>query len=1272
MLYIRNPKTKLKWLIDGGALLSILPPLPAQRRKGPNGTQLSAANGTSIPCYGSVRHVVTIGRKVFPFTFIIADVKQPIIGADFLAKFYLAPNHRDGCLVNLQNFESIQADLAEESPTTRINFISQKEDPYYQLLDKYPDLSTPSFRIKEPKHGVYHYIPTQCNPIQSRARKLAPDKLAVAKSEIEKLCQLGVCRRGKSEWASPLMVAKKPCVSPCTCTPTTPCGGWRVCGDYRRLNTQTTDDKYPVRTLTDFNNELCGKKIFSKIDLLKGYHQIPVNEDDVKKTGVITPFGLFLFPRTPFGLKNAGQDFQRLMDEILGDIPHTFVYIDDILVASETPEQHLEDLKRVFEVLDDNGLVINRKKCVLGVPSLEFLGYLVNQHGIAPLPQRVEAIRRQKRPTTTKELQRFLGMVNYYRRSIRSAAHHLCHLFDALKGKKGAAKARVLIWTKGCQESFEAIKEALAKAALLRHPRPNAKLAITADASKQAIGAVLEQRGPLGWEPLGFFSAKLEGKQPDWPAFDRELLAAFRAIRHFRHMIEGRNFTLYTDHDSLVPALHKKTEPLTARQTYQLSCIAEFTTDIQYLEGKANVVADQLSRPSQEAPTPSIEAITQGERSEPTATPSHSLESPPIPQDKQEDLGMVVCAIGQYNVNLEEMAQDQALDPDFQRISQEARTGLNFKKVNIGRTSIIVDVSNGPARPFVPLAWRRRVFEAIHNLGHPGVDRTRQAVAAKFVWPSLRQDVSRWARECLPCQQSKVRRHVIPPIGHFEVPTKRFQHWNVDIVTMPESNGFKYLLTAVDRLSRWPLAVPLHDATAASVIDAFSHGLIATYGVPESITTDNGVQFTSAIWRQLMEVWGINSHFTTPYHPASNGLVERFHRRLRESLNALGTAEPNLWYWKLPCSLLSIRTTLKPDVGASPADLVYGEGLAVPGELVVSSPIPDNEVTAQRQRLLDNLRLEVARIQPVPTSAHRRPAVHLPEDLRTATHVFVQRGGVQPSMATPYVGPYRVLERRENFFKVAIPGGSDERVAIARIKPAIMHRDDQNGTQPPSPIPPSPPTNPGSPPAGHPNRDTNTQQCDPGEGTSSQARVRLDSNATDEEEEFLARLRRSRQPCRFDNSNEDSNLENCAPGSRDPQQVADPTPPAPPERNSPTPAPNPRRRKGAKHIAEYGPVPQPQTSPHRQNQQFTPGAGGHGGRRWRPRSQRGPSPPPPPLPSPPPPLPPPAPPLPQNRRFSPGAGGHGGHPWRTRNQRDVSSVSYASSLAAIIKRHVLE
>ena len=821
LLHVTDEKLKQRWLVDGGALLSLIPPTAEQRRQGPTGTQLRAANGSDIQCFGTVNRTITIGQTDFNFDFVVADVRNRILGADFLAHNYLAPNHRDATLINLQDFSTLPATHARGIVNSPINFVSQKDDPFFTLLDKFPEIQTPTFTIKDPKHGVRHHIPTDSPPVQSRARRLDPEKLAVAKAELEKLVDLGIAYRGKSEWSSPLLVTTKPC------------GGWRVCGDYRRLNAMTETDQYPVRSLQDFTSELQGKKFFSKVDLMKGYHQIPVAPQDIRKTAVITPFGLFIFPRTPFGLKNAGQDFQRLMDEILGDLPRVYVYIDDILIASETLEQHLQDIETVFKRLAENGLVIQRSKCVLGKPSLEFLGYHVNEEGITPLPDKVHAIRATSPPTTVKELQRFLGMVGYYRKFIPSAATHLFHMFEALKGKP-----KTLTWTEDCQKSFEATKEALAKASMLFHPRIGAPLALTTDASNLAVGGVLEQRGPKGWEPLAFYSSKLEPHQQNWPPYDRELLGAFKAVRHFKHMVEGRPFTLYTDHQSLVPSMKKKSDPQTIRQTYQLACISEYTTDIRYLQGKANVVADALSRPNEEIPinavsidsstlsspsdadaTASSPSSIEASTASPTSSISSSISEATAPPQTvattaadasarrkaaTEDLACVVNAIGDMGIDWKAIAAQQALDPDFRRLRQDARTGLVFRSVDIGGTNLLVDVSNGPARPYIPLAFRKHIFDMVHGLGHPGIERTRQSIRAKFVWPSINEDTARWAKECIPCQQAKVTRHTVPPIGDFAVPNKRFDHLHLDIVTLPLSNGYKYLLTIVDRFTRWP------------------------------------------------------------------------------------------------------------------------------------------------------------------------------------------------------------------------------------------------------------------------------------------------------------------------------------------------------------------------------------------------------------------------------------------------------------------------------------
>merc|ERR1711911_49378 len=434
----------------------------------------------------------------------------------------------------------------------------------------------------------------------------------------------------------------------------------------------------------------------------------------------------------------------------------------------------------------------------------------------------------------------------------------------------------------------------------------------------------------------------------------------------------------------------------------------------------------------------------------------------PIPDQKLFDLQAVINSIDHYEVNLEEMAIDQPLDPDFQRISQEATTGLHFRKVKIGDAFLFVDISNGPARPFVPAAWRRKIFDVVHGLGHPGVERTRQAIRQKFVWPNMKQDVSRWARECVPCQRAKITRHTSPPIQNFELPQRRFSHIHADLVAMPMSNGYNHLLTIVDRFTRWPTAIPVKDIAADTVIDALTHNWISTYGVPETITTDRGSQFTSRIWTQLLQVWGIRHNTTTAYHPQSNGLVERLHRRLKESLMALCRDERENWYWRLPMTLLALRTTIKPDVGASPSDLVYGEGISIPGQLAGPPQLNDADLLRQQRATLRNLQVEVERLQPKPTAHHRRPQIHVPEELATSSHVFVLRGGVQPTLTAPYDGPYRVLQRGPNGFRVHFPGKGSDIVALARLKPAFVNREEtananDSDQELDDEIPPSPP-----------------------------------------------------------------------------------------------------------------------------------------------------------------------------------------------------------------------
>ena len=313
-------------------------------------------------------------------------------------------------------------------------------------------------------------------------------------------------------------------------------GGWWPCGDYCRLNNIFTPDRYPLPNMQNLNSHVAGCKSFSKLDLVKGYHQVPVAATDVPKTAIIAPFGLFEYLYMPFGLKNTSQSFQRLMDRTFATQPCVFVYLDDNLAA--TAKEHLQVLRQVFQLLKDNILVLNLQKCELFQDSVAFLGHKVHSGGVEPLSGHVGAITTTPSPSMPMELQRFLGKINFYRRFLLAAANILRPLTEALKGNP-----KVLSWTAEMQAATTAIKAALVAAVPLSHLLPAPQLSLATDASDSHINGVLQQLEAGAWWPLGFYSRKLSETECRYSAFNRELLAASSSIRHFRIMLKGLPFS---------------------------------------------------------------------------------------------------------------------------------------------------------------------------------------------------------------------------------------------------------------------------------------------------------------------------------------------------------------------------------------------------------------------------------------------------------------------------------------------------------------------------------------------------------------------------------------------------------------------------------------------------------------------------------------------------------------------------------------------------------
>ncbi|GFW79449.1 transposon Tf2-8 polyprotein [Trichonephila clavipes] len=671
--------------------------------------------------------------------------------------------------------------------------------------------------------------------------------------------------------------------------------------------------------LNDFAHALHGKKIFSKIDIFKAFHQIPIAECDIPKTAVTTPWGLYEYTHLCFGLVNAPQTFMRFMHE--------------------------------------------------------------------PLPDKVQAVLDYKQPETVGSLRKILGLLNFYRRFLPKAAEQQYLLNEFLKGSKGKKDSKPLNWSSEAITAFQRCKQALADAALLAHPSPPAPLALHVDASDYAIGGALHQVMDSELQPLAFFSRKLTSSEKSYSAYDRELLAIYSAIRHFRYMLEARDFTVFTDHKPLTYAFRQKGDKCSPRQIRQLDFISQFTTNIVHIPGSDNIAADVLSR---------VSAIT-------------------FPSQIDYD-----C-----------IAETQQTDQELHTLIASG-TSLELKKVTFpnSSTEIMCDLSTGTARPYIPKQHRQDVFSAMHNLSHPGIRRSVHLMKQRFVWPSISSDVAKWARHCLACQKSKIHRHTRSPLSSFQEPSQRFDHVHLDLIgPLPPSNGYTYCLTMIDRFSKWPEAQLLKDITAETVAEAFFSSWVSRFGTPAILTTDRGKQFESSLFKALSKLLGVQKCRTTGYHPQANGMIEELHRPLKSAIKCHATER---WTEVLPIILLGLRASLKEDILCTPAELVFGTTIRLPGEMFDSSK-PDDDVVNFVSKLMSHMQS----LHPKPPKHHGKRPVFIHPGLLEATHVFLRRDMLRRPLQQPYDGPFKVLQRKDKVFFLDI-NGKRVSVSIDRCKPAFF------------------------------------------------------------------------------------------------------------------------------------------------------------------------------------------------------------------------------------------
>lgn len=961
-LYIYCDKKKIPFLIDTGASVSLFPNSHLKRTTAPNDPPLYAANESRIQTYGTVTLPITFGTKTFSHEFLVADVPKSILGIDFLAFNNLSVILPQNSLYHSPSKSYFKC--TEERFISSSVSIIEPSSPYKSLLDSYLKNYKPPDSDKYKTLGIEHFIITTGPPIKSKARPLNPDFLKQTKAEFNELMNLGILRPSKSPWSSPLHVVRKQN------------GTVRPCGDYRRLNLITVDDNYGVPNLRDFNTLLFGKSIFSTLDISRAFHHIPIRSSDIPKTAIITPFGLYEYTKLGFGFKGAPQTYQRFMDSILRDFDFAFCYLDDVLLASNSPEQHRQHLELILNKFLEFGIKLNLDKCVFGQPNVNFLGHVVDGSGIKPLPEKVKAIIDYPEPKTICELRRFLGMINFYRRAIPHAAKEQRKL-TALFGSSKKRDKTPVPWTPDLRSAFNNCKFALQNCTLLYHPHPSAPLILASDASDVAMGSTLYQLVNSIRQPLGFFSKSFSPTQQKYSTFDRELLAIFESIRYFKPQLEGRIFSVETDHKPLVNAIKMNEKIACPRRIRQLSYISEFTTSIVHRPGSENLVPDALSR---------IADINIG-----------------------------------YSV--QDIATQQTLDPKLIRKVHEIPrvSSKRFQLLKIDGSDVWCENSGPQPRPFIPEPLRHKIFLTYHNISHPGIRASRKLISQRVFWPQMYADIKLFTKACNGCQKAKSNIHHKHPPVEFPDATK-FSHIHLDLVgPLPPCQGKRYLLTIIDRATRWPEAYPLSNIETNTIADTLISQWISRYGVPLRISTDRGTQFESHLFNSLTESMGIQKLRTCAYHPKSNGILERYHRTLKTAITA-GEGKRD-WVSKLPFILLFLRSTVSDADNASPTQRVFNANLRLPGDLISPTPPPPPPTDSQKAFFQNVMR--------------RSARVFTPRDLQTASHVFVKVPHKE-SLTPTYTGPFKVLERTGSYVTIQSENGTPDQVTYDRCKPAYF------------------------------------------------------------------------------------------------------------------------------------------------------------------------------------------------------------------------------------------
>ena len=829
---------------------------------------------------------------------------------------------------------------------------------------------------------VKHYIKlTDPVPFKEAYRRIPPQMYDEVKTHLQEMLDLGAIRPSNSPWASAIVLVRKKD------------GRLRFCIDLRKLNNRTVKDAYSLPRIESILDSLGGAQIFSTLDLKAGYWQVEMAEECKAYTAFTCgPLGFYECDTMPSGATNAPATFQRLMHDCLGELNMNWciVYLDDIIIFSDTKEEHLKRLRAVFQKLCAAGLKLKPSKCFFFREEIEYLGHVVSGKGICTNPKKIEAVSKWPTPKTVYDVRSFLGFVGYYRRFIKNFSRITKPIREVITGlenqSKRTAKKTYIEWTDAADTAFEHLMAMCVSTPILAYPDYQLPFTLHTDSSTDGLGAVLYQKQDGKLRVIAYASRSVSKAESNYPAHKLEFLALKWAVceKFHEYLYGSKSFEAFTDNNPLTYVL--TSAKLDACGQRWVAKLANYNFSIRYRCGVSNTEADALSRIKwPEAlsekvdidngcmDTHVINAILTGAVTKSSLIESVSCSAKVTPTELDKETGKL------SSIN---WAKEQRLDPNLGMIIRLIESGQLTKRKLQGKDSsevkfflrnkkslkLVKDVlyrksysDNSTSKKtlwqlVVPKLFKERALLGCHDdVGHQGILRTLSLLRERFYWPGMQEEATQHVLKCSRCLRRKTPPQVAPlqPI----LVSQPLELVHMDYLSLEPSKGnIENVLVITDHFTRYALAYPSKTQTAQATTRILWDNFICHYSFPEKFISDQGRNFESDLIKELCKIAGVKKVHTTPYHPQGNGQCERFNSTLCNMLGTLSEEEKSDWKSHLGCMTHAYNCTKHAFTTYSPYYLMFGRHPRLSIDVEFGLNKPNCSDNSSKSRYIQKLR----------------------------------------------------------------------------------------------------------------------------------------------------------------------------------------------------------------------------------------------------------------------------------------------------------------------------